>query len=199
MPCWRSLLTGDPTLTFVLKGRAATTLVITVTIFGYYLVGYAASRRPRFPLPTEAVRPPLRALVIGAVLVVVIAAVGYSVLRDGQHRGSSGTYRLDQRNGLMNLRNISRNIDTYLELERQEMPESLSELARPRYFVRSIEDPESSASYEYRVIEGHTYELCAVFATRRPPGAGHQPAFLRIHVGPRRWQDLFPVESANQG
>ena len=152
------LLAGDPTAGFVLKVFAI--LVITGPIFGYYLW----DMRQAEDEVTESVAraaPVLRGLVIAAI-VIVIATLGYSIYLVGTPGQQRDTRLDDQR--ITDLRNISRNIDTYLELN-ERMPGSLRDLTGPRFYVDSIEDPETGVPYEYRIIRGTDYELCAVFST----------------------------------
>ena len=156
-----SLLTGDPTVNFFLKVTAV--LLIVVPIFGYYLWDMRQAE-DQVSISVARATPVLRALVIAAV-VVVVATVGYSIYVIGTP-GQQRDLRLDQQR-IGDLRNISNNIDTYLELN-EEMPTSLFEMMGPKYHIRSIEDPETGAPYAYRIIDGTDYELCAVFATDSP-------------------------------
>ena len=164
------LLIGDPTTGFFLKVVAI--LVITGPIFGYYLWDMRQAEDQVTESVTRAA-PVLRGLVIGAI-VVVVATLGYSIYLVGTP-GQQRDVRLDNQR-LSNLRNISRNIDTYLELN-QKMPERLDDLRGPRFHVNSIEDPETGDTYEYRVIEGADYELCAVFATDTSERRGERRSF----------------------
>ena len=157
------LLAGDPTTGFVLKVIAI--LAITGPIFAYYLWDMRQAEE-EVTESTARAAPVLRGLVIAAV-VVVVATLGYSVYLVGTP-GQQRDVRLDERR-VEDLRDISRNIDTYLELNGT-MPESLEELRGPRFYVNSIEDPETGARYEYRVFEGTQYELCAVFTTDSTEG-----------------------------
>ena len=156
-----SLLTGDPTVNFFLK--VAAVLLIVVPIFSYYLWDM---RQAEDEVTASAARaaPILRGLVIAAV-VVVVAVVGYSIYVVGTP-GQQRDVRLDQER-IEDLRSISLNIDTYLELN-EEMPASLFDLLGPQYYVRSIEDPDTGAPYEYRIIDETDYELCAVFNAASP-------------------------------
>ena len=152
------LLAGDPTMGFVLK--VAAILIITCPIFGYYLWDM---RQAEDQVVESAARaaPILRGLVIGA-MVVVVLTIGYAIYLTGTP-GQQRDVRLDERR-VSDLRDISRNIDTYLELNNA-MPASLEELKGPRFYVDSIEDPETGSRYDYKVLEGDRYELCAVFST----------------------------------
>ena len=149
-----SLLTGDPTVNFFLKVTAV--LLIVVPIFGYYLWDMRQAE-DQVSISVARATPVLRAL--------VIAAVGYSIYVIGTP-SQQRDLRLDQQR-IGDLRNISNNIYTYLELN-EEMPTSLFEMIGPKYHIRSIEDPETGAPYAYRIIDGTDYELCAVFATDSP-------------------------------
>ncbi|MCY4365009.1 MAG: DUF5671 domain-containing protein [Chloroflexi bacterium] len=152
------LLAGDPTTGFVLKVVAI--LVITGPIFGYYLWDM---RQAEDQVVESAARaaPVLMGLAVVAV-VVVVSTIGYSIYLAGTP-GQQRDVRLDERR-VSDLQNISNNIDSYLDLN-FEMPGALEDLMGPRFFVRSVEDPETGEPYEYRVIEGTSYELCAIFAT----------------------------------
>ena len=157
------LLAGDPTTGFVLKVVAI--LVITGPIFGYYLW----DMRQAEDQVTESVAraaPVLRGLVIGAI-VVVVATIGYSVYLVGTP-GQQRDVRLDERR-VSDLRDISNNVDRYLEIY-ETLPQSLEDLKGPRFHVNSIEDPETGARYDYRVLEGDQYELCATFTTDNTEG-----------------------------
>ena len=156
-----SLLTGDPTVNFFLK--VAAVLLIVVPIFGYYLWDMRQTEDEATASASRAT-PVLRGLVIAAV-VVVVATIGYSIYAIGTP-GQQRDIRLDQQR-IDDLRSISHNVDRYLELN-EEMPASLTDLLGPQYFVQSIEDPESGAPYEYRILDGTDYELCAIFDAESP-------------------------------
>ena len=152
------LLAGDPTTGFVFKVIAI--LVITGPIFAYYLWDMRQAEE-EITESTARAAPVLRGLVIAAV-VVVVGTLGYSIYLVGTP-GQQRDVRLDERR-VDDLRNISSNIDRYLELN-EEMPASLQDLKGPRFSVRSVTDPETDITYGYRVIEGNSYELCAIFST----------------------------------
>ena len=165
-----SLLTGDPTVNFFLK--VAAVLLIVVPIFAYYLWDM---RQAEDEVSASAARaaPVLRGLVIAAV-VVVVATVGYSIYVVGTP-GQQRNVRLDQQR-IDHLRSISRNVDRYYEFN-DAMPARLSDLQGPQYSVRSIADPQTGAPYEYRIIDGADYELCAVFARESPERQAERRAF----------------------
>ena len=106
---------------------------------------------------------PGQRIFLGFVIMSVVLAVGYGIYVVG----SPGAQRLlkfdDAR--VSDLQNISQTIDIYWGLN-EELPAALEDLQGSRlYFVRSIQDPATQLPYEYRVIEGNQYQLCAVFAT----------------------------------
>ena len=151
-----NLLLGDPTLSFFLK--AATILVITGCIFGYYLRDMRQAETPT----TGAQATQTLRVFLTAIVIVVIASLGYALFLVGtpvQQRD----IRLDKER-VSHMINISRNIDTYWELNR-ELPKELSEMSGPRYSILRAHDAESGARYEYNVLEGANYQLCAVFST----------------------------------
>ena len=158
------LLAGDPTVGFVLKVIAI--LVITAPIFGYYLWDMRQAEEEVSQARARAA-PVLRGLVIGAI-VVVIATLGYSIYLVGTP-GQQRDARLDQER-VNNLRGDFPQHWTLILNSTRKCPNSLTDLVGPRYYVQSIEDPDTGVPYEYRVIEGTDYELCAVFATDLPPG-----------------------------
>ena len=95
-------------------------------------------------------------LVVG----VIVLAVGYGIFL----AGSPATQRIlqfDQRR-VSDLQQISFAIDAYWG-RNEKPPETLEDLKDSRYFIRSITDPATEEPYEYRILSGTTYELCAVF------------------------------------
>ena len=105
---------------------------------------------------------PGRRIFLGIVTLAVVLAVGYGAVLVGFPAGQR-LLKFDARR-VSDLQNISQSIDTYWELN-GELPVALEDLQGPRYYVRSIEDPATEEPYEYRVIDGNQYQLCAVFAT----------------------------------
>ena len=150
-----NLLAGDPTIRFALK--ALTILAIASCIFGYY---FHDMRRAEAAAAGEKAARPLQALLAGVVL-VVIAGLGYSIFLMGTP-GQQREIRLD-RERVEHLSNISDNIDVYWGLN-GELPRSMNDMAGSRYYIQSIEDPETGIPYEYNITGEAEYELCAVFA-----------------------------------
>ena len=99
---------------------------------------------------------------LGLVTLAVVLAVGYGAVLVGFPAGQR-LLKFDDRR-VSDLQNISHTIDTYWELN-GELPGALEDLQGPRYYVRSIQDPGTQEPYEYRLMDGNQYQLCAVFAT----------------------------------
>ena len=99
---------------------------------------------------------------LGLVTLAVVLVVGYGIYVVGSPAGQR-LLKFDARRA-SDLQIISSNLDHYWELN-GELPEALEDLQGPRYYVRSIQDPATQQPYEYRVIDGNQYQLCAVFDT----------------------------------
>jgi hypothetical protein len=98
----------------------------------------------------------------GASAVVLAAIVGGLMLTGSP--GALRLLRLDEQK-VQDLRNLATAIDNY-EDRHKTLPETLEALtAEEQWNVLRLADPETDAAYEYRVLEGATYELCAVFHT----------------------------------
>ncbi|MBQ11749.1 MAG: hypothetical protein CMJ45_09390 [Planctomyces sp.] len=104
---------------------------------------------------------PLKIFLALAILVVV-TSVSYGIFLVAPW--DQRTFRFDQRR-VSDLTSISRAVDAYWS-ETDTLPEQLSDLeGRRRTYIQSIEDPETSEPYEYRVLSEKGFELCAVFTT----------------------------------
>ena len=183
-----SLLAGDPTLTFALK--AAAILVIAGAIFGYYLWQMRqAEAQPPAPAGQAVLA---QRLLLAGVLVVVIASLSFALFLIGSP-GQQRDFRLDQRR-IDDLRNISRNIDRYRELNGQ-LPGSLEELTGPRYSVRSITDPETGAEYAYLLGLEDSYQLCAVFTTNSADYRNADRPFSETVWDHREGRDCFRLRA----
>ena len=100
---------------------------------------------------------------MGFVILAVVLAVGYGIYLVGSP-GGQRSQKFDARR-VSDLQNISQTIDAYWELN-EELPGALQDLQGSRsYYLRSIQDPATREPYEYRVLDGNQYQLCAVFAT----------------------------------
>ena len=97
---------------------------------------------------------------VSVVVLAVLAAVVYGFILVGSP-ASQRVLRFDERR-VSDLQSISFALDSYW-VRNEQLPENLEALQDQRYFVRSIQDPETEEPYEYRVLSAVTYELCAVF------------------------------------
>ena len=106
---------------------------------------------------------PGQRIFLGFVTLAVVLAVGYGIYLAGSPAGQR-LLKFDDRR-VSDFQNISQTLDIYWQ-QNEELPGALEDLQGSRfYYVRSIEDPETQQPYEYRVIEGNQYQICAVFAT----------------------------------
>ena len=106
---------------------------------------------------------PGQRIFLGFVILAVVLTVGYGIYVVGSP-GGQRLLKFDARR-VSDLQNISQAIDIYWELN-EELPGALEELQGSRfYYARSIQDPATQQPYEYRVIDGNQYQLCAVFDT----------------------------------
>ena len=151
-----NLLTGDPSLRFILK--AVSILAISGCVFGFYLWDMRQAESAEDRVTSVWWSRTLLAVVV----IVILGCIGYALYLMGTP-DRQRDIRLD-RDRISHLSNISHNIDTYWELN-EELPKDLTHMSGPRYSIRRIHDPESGARYEYRVLESARYELCAVFST----------------------------------
>ena len=122
-----NLLMGDPTLRFFLKGGVI--LLITTCIFGFYMWDM---KRTETAVADANAKSALRAL-LGAVVVVVVAALGYSMFLLGTP-GEQRDLRLD-RQRVSDLSNIARNINTYWSLNGT-LPGSFEDMSGSRFSIR---------------------------------------------------------------
>ena len=106
---------------------------------------------------------PGQRIFLGFVILAVVLTVGYGIYVVGSP-GGQRLLKFDARR-VSDLQNISLAIDIYWDLN-EELPGALEELQGSRsFFVQSIQDPATQQPYEYRVVDGNEYQLCAVFAT----------------------------------
>ena len=181
-----NLLMGEPTLRFFLKSGVI--LLITTCIFGFYMWDM---KRAETSIADADAKSALRAL-LGAVVVVVVAALGYSMFLLGTP-GEQRDLRLD-RERVSNLTNIARNINTYWSLNGS-LPGSFEDMSGSRFSIRSVNDPESNDQYEYNALGDADYELCAVFSTDTDKSGEADRAFSGQCLGPRNRTDVFPTQS----
>ena len=152
-----NLLTGDLAFLFLLKGLAI--LAVTTSIFGFYL--WDMRRSETLAVSANATNA-LRAF-LGIVVLLVVACLAYSMFLLGTP-GEQRSLRFDEQR-ISDLRNISRNVDLYWEVN-QQLPESFDDMSGPRYSISLLYTTRSpNEEYEYQAIEEAGYELCAVFTT----------------------------------
>jgi hypothetical protein len=164
-------LRGELTIRFVLK--AGTILFIASSIFGYYVWKLQRRKRIQFPLDK---------ILAGAMGVLVVGVVGYGLFVVGTP-AQQRLLQLDERR-VSDLQSITHAIDSYWE-RNESLPATFEDLRNPVYYVSSFEDPKTTQAYEYRIVAGQTYELCATFEA--------EPAYRRYDkprapVSERFWE-----------
>ena len=185
-----NLLIGDPTLRFFLKGVVI--LLITTCIFGFYMWDM---KRAETSVADANAKSALRAL-LGAVVIVVVAALGYSMFllgTPGEQRG----LRLDQER-VSNLSNIARNVHTYWDLNGT-LPGSFEDMSGSRFTIRSVNDPESNDLYEYNALGDADYELCAVFSTNTDKSRNPRRGFSDTAWGHGVGRTCFQLKAESVG
>jgi hypothetical protein len=118
-----------------------------------------------------------RILIAAASVVVVSVITGIVII------GSPTEGRFQQLDAgrISDLRGIMAASDLYWSRS-ERLPSSLEELAEdPRTAVNTI-DPGSAESYEYRVLDEDTYELCATFDRESPSPPGRSAADFWRHA-----------------
>lgn len=105
-----------------------------------------------------------------AIVVVAVAVVGVILL---DSPAEERLRRLDERR-IADLHEISYAVDVYWTREGT-VPPSLEVLGNEERIVRELADPETGEPYEYRVLGGNDYELCAVFAREIDAGGRDVP------------------------
>lgn len=105
---------------------------------------------------------------MGVAIGVVVAAIlaGLTMLRSPARERER---RMDDRR-VTDLAAIGRAADLHSS-RRGELPRDLSELAIEMGSGLSVSDPGGGQSYEYRVVDADTYELCAQFQQPSAPEA----------------------------
>jgi hypothetical protein len=97
--------------------------------------------------------------IAAAVAAAGAIAIGLAVIESPSEARSR---RLDERRA-GDLAQLARDVDLYHK-RRGVLPASLEELEREPGLALQRRDPETGASYEYRVLAADRFELCAVFA-----------------------------------
>lgn len=100
---------------------------------------------------------------LGVVICSVLAAVIYGMTLVGSP-GEQRALQFDQRR-ISDLQQLSGAIQMYWE-QQKKLPEGFEDLRQQQFaYIQSVQDSETQAPYEYRVLGEKTYELCAIFAT----------------------------------
>lgn len=100
---------------------------------------------------------------IGGVCAAVLAAVIAGLMFSGSPESARSRQFDDMRSA--NLQEISYALEAYFNANGN-LPSVLDGLlVKGRYPLNSLKDPKTKENYEYKIIEGGKYELCAVFET----------------------------------
>lgn len=152
-------LNGGLTVRFVLK--ALTVLSICGAIFSYYLGSLRWNRNTNVQ---QVKRRSIYSAAAAGVIVVIAFCVGLGVA------GTPSQQRKVEadRRRVEDLRRIALAVNSWFLRNRigqstLTLPSTLADLRDPGLMVSQPVDPETKAPYEYRVISGNNYELCATF------------------------------------
>lgn len=127
------------------------------------------------------------AAITAAAVVAVAAGVGLYL---GGSPGEQRLLRLDERR-TQDLWAISMEIDTYWKRS-GELPRLLDDVIVGGRRLSDVPvDPVTGESYEYEIVDGNGYLLCAVFGTASE--ASTRPDFWRYEAG--RWCFRFTPEA----
>lgn len=152
-----TFLGGEITIRFVLKVIAV--LVVAGGIFGYYMYNIKNPENAKVPATLSLIT-----------IVAVIASIvgGFTIMGSPM---AIRQLRLDQTR-VNDLTNIQWQIIEHWRLK-NELPADLKELEDPlRGFIVPV-DPQTQASYEYRVLKPLQFELCATFGRKSLEGENH--------------------------
>jgi hypothetical protein len=141
-----SFLEGELTARFLLK--ALTVLFVAGSVFGYY----------RANLKSTAFRA-MRPLVYGVIGVVLAAVIAGFFIAGSP--GKERVRRFDDRR-VQDLQFLQSEIVNYW-VNKERLPESFAVLRDDIRGVGIPRDPETASEYEYRVVAGETFALCAAF------------------------------------
>lgn len=148
-----SFLGGELALRFSLK--ALSILIISSSIFGYYLFELKRSGASQFPRGLK--------VFVGAVILFVLLALVFAFSVMGSP-GKQRALQFDQRR-VSDIQQISHAVNSYWE-RKGKLPLSFEELkTQPYLYIQSVKDPRTQEPYEYLVLGDKKYELCAVFET----------------------------------
>ena len=131
--------------------------------------------------------PTVRRVLGGVAILVVVAAAAVGLKLSGSPAAERAR-RLDVRR-VDDLTEIARAMDRYYAREHT-LPSKLADLGPPWGPPLSITDPATGAAYEYRVLAGKRYELCAVFTGPASDASRYEPEFWKHGAG----RQCFPVD-----
>lgn len=169
-----NVLSGELTWRFTLK--VLSMLVITGSVFGYYLWDL---RRDEDTVLQPAPRRRLRVFVISTIL-VIIATLGTGLYLSGSP-AKERLRRLDEQH-IQTLQQVTYAIDTFTNT-RGRVPTRIDELWEPSsslYPEITLGMTDSIPDFSYRTSATSSYELCASFnlATEQSSDFGAQPSYV---------------------
>ena len=137
---------------------------------------------------------PRKAINVRSVVAITLIAVVVTVVIVGvillDSPAQERLRRLDERR-VDDLRSISAELDFYWTREGT-LPSSLEELSNEAGVFMKLYDPETGQPYEYRVLSGNTYELCAQFSRDTANEHGH---FYRDYWSHGQERQCFELEA----
>lgn len=175
---------GELTGRFALKVFAV--LVVAAVTLGYYRWELKRSYS-RTPFPKQAT-------IAAGVVILAMLIAGFFIAGSPQEQRA---VRMDDER-VSDLQSIQSYISYHVENEGA-LPTELSELEYDGYVLPT--DPETEESYEYMVVEGLTYELCATFETENMKGDGgasYNRAPIYEYDDPSLYDDSFWMHKAER-
>ncbi len=159
-------LNGELTSSFVLK--ALTIFAIAASVFAYYLCEIRGG-------VSESKHNGMRAFVMSAIgIVFLTVVVGFYLAGSPQ---SERLNRFDDER-IMHMTSIQYQIIEYWRVKGV-LPATLEYLIDDISMVVLPKDPTTLQSYDYRVVSGNVFELCAVFQTSSDqPNAQYGDSFI---------------------
>jgi hypothetical protein len=129
-------------------------------------------------------KPPPAGLFASVATLAVLAAVVAGLVASGSP-GQVRLQRLDAARA-MNLQTIGTTVSNHYRAHGS-VPASLTELAgNAAWLDQQLNDPVSREPYEYRAIDGASYELCARFDTASTKDANARASRFSIHGAGRQ-------------
>lgn len=164
-----NFLGGEFTLKFILK--AITALGISAIIFTFYL--YDIKREET----TGKKDKTIKLYFYGSLVLIIIAFIAslFTVETPTQARNRKFDEAI-----ISDFNTINTAIENYYQ-DNQKLPDNINELKEKSNFLVSddIKDPINNKEYEYKIIDGKTYELCATFRTSNKDNGKHGLEYYR--------------------